>query len=107
MIGQLFTQDFLSAGIRDTPAWQSITVAELGDFESRIKVIYAQFKACTNLNEPVTTHGSLALTRQLNSRIRFLMPSHPYTMRHWILAIRRMTASYRFRKLEFGRRLSD
>lgn len=29
MIGQLFTQDFLSAGITDTPAWASVTDAEL------------------------------------------------------------------------------
>lgn len=49
MIGQLFTQDFLSAGICDTPAWQPITDAELGDFESRIKAIYAPFKADSNL----------------------------------------------------------
>lgn len=54
MIGQLFTQDFLSAGIRDTPAWQSITDGELGDFECRIKTIYAPFKADSNLNEPAT-----------------------------------------------------
>ena len=29
MIGQLFTQDFLSAGIRETPAWQAISDAEV------------------------------------------------------------------------------
>lgn len=32
MIGQLFTQDFLSTGIRDTPVWQSVTHAGLDSF---------------------------------------------------------------------------
>ena len=54
MIGQLFTQDFLSAGIHETPAWQSISDAELDDFADRLKAIYGQFKADSNLNEPVT-----------------------------------------------------
>ena len=26
MIGQLFTQDFLSTGIADTPTWKSVTI---------------------------------------------------------------------------------
>jgi ubiquinone biosynthesis protein COQ9 len=54
VIGQLFTQDFLSAGIRETPAWQSVTDAELDGFVGKLKTIYAQFKADSNLNEPVT-----------------------------------------------------
>lgn len=54
MIGQLFTQDFLSAGIRDTPVWQAVTDADLDGFVGRLKTIYGQFKADSNLNEPVT-----------------------------------------------------
>jgi hypothetical protein len=54
VIGQLFTQDFLSAGIRETPVWQSVTDAELDSFVGKLKTIYAQFKADSNLNEPVT-----------------------------------------------------
>ena len=54
MIGQLFTQDFLSTGIRETPAWQAISDAELDEFTGRLKRIYGQFNADSNLNEPVT-----------------------------------------------------
>lgn len=54
MIGQLFTQDFLSAGVRETPVWQSVTGAELDEFVGRLTTIYTQFKADSNLNEPVT-----------------------------------------------------
>lgn len=54
MIGQLFTQDFLSASIADTPAWKSVTDAELDNFVAQIKAVYAPFKMESNLNEPVT-----------------------------------------------------
>lgn len=54
MIGQLFTQDFLAAGIRETPAWQSVSDADLDAFIGRLNAIYGQFKADSNLNEPVT-----------------------------------------------------
>ena len=54
MIGQLFAQDFLSAGIRETPAWQSVTDAGLESFLGQKKGNYAQFKVDSNLNEPVT-----------------------------------------------------
>ena len=59
MIGQLFTQDFLSTGIRDTPAWRAVTDAELEEFESKIKTVYAQFKTDSNLNEPVTENETI------------------------------------------------
>ena len=49
MIGQLFTQDFLSTGIADTPVWSSITDTELDEFVNQTKTIYAQFKADSNL----------------------------------------------------------
>ena len=54
MIGQLFTQDFLSTGIRETPAWQAISDAELDEFTGRLKRIYGQLNADSNLNEPIT-----------------------------------------------------
>lgn len=54
MIGQLFTQDFLGAGISDTPVWKSVADAELDEFVEHIKAVYAPFKADSNLNEPVT-----------------------------------------------------
>lgn len=53
MTGQLFTQDFLSTGIADTPAWKSITDAELDNFAAQVKAVYAPFKTGNNLNEPV------------------------------------------------------
>ena len=81
MIGQLFTQDFLNAGIRETPAWQSATDADLDGFLSQIKSIYAQFKADSNLNEPVTENEIIVrvlsrlgwtdiLTQQVASKTR-------------------------------------
>lgn len=60
MIGQLFTQDFLATGIRETPAWQAISDAELQEFAGRLKKIYGQFKADSNLNEPVTENEVIA-----------------------------------------------
>lgn len=68
MIGQLFTQDFLSTGIRDTPVWQSVTDTELDGFVGRLKTIYAQFKADSNLNEPVTENE--IIIRVLSSLVR-------------------------------------
>ncbi|MGQ0748895.1 MAG: Eco57I restriction-modification methylase domain-containing protein, partial [Betaproteobacteria bacterium] len=54
MIGQLFTQDFLSTGVTDTPVWKGIADAELDNFVSQVKAVYAPFNADSNLNEPVT-----------------------------------------------------
>jgi Cu/Ag efflux protein CusF len=54
VIGQLFTQDFLGAGIADTPAWKAVTDAELDNFVAQVRAVYAPFKTESNLNEPVT-----------------------------------------------------
>jgi hypothetical protein len=54
VIGLLFTQDFLSTGIVDTPAWKSVTDTELDEFVRQATAIYAQFKADSNLNESLT-----------------------------------------------------
>jgi hypothetical protein len=51
VIGQLFTQDFLSAGIADTPAWKAVTDAEPDNFVAQIRAVYAPFKTESNLNE--------------------------------------------------------
>lgn len=81
MIGQLFTQDFLSTGIADTPAWKSVPDAELDAFIAELKTIYAPFKASSNLNEPMTENEILVrvlvklgwteiLTQQIASKTR-------------------------------------
>lgn len=81
MIGQLFTQDFLSTGISDTPAWKAVTDAELDAFITDLKKIYVPFKASSNLNEPVTENEILVrvlvklgwtdiLTQQIASKTR-------------------------------------
>lgn len=81
MIGQLFTQDFFSTGIADTPAWKSVTDAELDAFIADLKATYAPFKASSNLNEPVTENEIIVrvlvklgwtdiLTQQIASKTR-------------------------------------
>ncbi len=81
MSGQLFTQDFLSAGISDTPVWKSVADAEMDTFVGEIKAIYAQFRADSNLNEPVTENEIIVrvlsklgwtdiLTQQIASKSR-------------------------------------
>jgi len=51
VIGQLFTQDILSAGIADTPARKAVTDAELDRFVAQIGAVYAPFKTESHLNE--------------------------------------------------------
>jgi hypothetical protein len=62
--GQLFTQDFLSAGIADTPAWKSVTDAELDAFVAQIKTVYAPFKVLSRLG------WTDILTQQVASKSR-------------------------------------
>ena len=81
MIGQLFTQDFLSTGVADTPVWKSVTDADLDEIVNQVKTIYAQFKADSNLNESLTENQIIIrvlsklgwtdiLTQQIASKTR-------------------------------------
>lgn len=54
MQGQLFTSDFLTDGIKDTPVWKQLDDAALDAFITRLRVIYGPFKADSHLNEAVT-----------------------------------------------------
>ena len=54
MQGQLFTQDFLLRGIRDTPPYQSIDAAALSRFRVALEFIYQPLRADSNLNEAQT-----------------------------------------------------
>lgn len=54
MIGQLFTHNFLTIGIRDVPVWNAITDAELDAFVDSLRQIYSPFKAGSTLNETTT-----------------------------------------------------
>ena len=51
MQGQLFTQDFLHRGIRDTPPWQALDDAALGRFTAALSALYLPFSAESALNE--------------------------------------------------------
>ena len=51
MQGQLFTQDFLLRGIRETPPYQSIDGAALSRFRGALESIYQPLRADSNLNE--------------------------------------------------------
>ena len=54
MQGQLFTQDFLLRGIRDTPPYQAIDDAALGRFRGALEAIYQPLRADSALNEAQT-----------------------------------------------------
>ena len=54
MQGQLFTQDFLTRGITETPPWQDLTEDKLADFTRALRAIFGGFGAASTLNEAQT-----------------------------------------------------
>ena len=54
MQGQLFTQDFLHRGIRDTPPWLALSDAALADFSAALHALYAPVSSQSALNEAQT-----------------------------------------------------
>ncbi|MGK2901241.1 MAG: Eco57I restriction-modification methylase domain-containing protein [Burkholderiaceae bacterium] len=54
MQGQLFTQDFLQRGIRETPPYQSLDPAALTRFRDALHAVYAPLQADSQLNEAQT-----------------------------------------------------
>ena len=56
MQGQLFTQDFLHRGIRDTPPWLALSDAALAAFSAALHALYAPYRSDTTLNEAQTEH---------------------------------------------------
>ncbi len=54
MQGQLFTQDFLTRGITETPPWQELTDAAFGVFQDNLKSIFTGFTANSTNNEAQT-----------------------------------------------------
>jgi hypothetical protein len=54
MQGQLFTQDFLLRGIRDTPPCQALDEATLKRFDAALRDIFAPLRADSTLNEAQT-----------------------------------------------------
>ncbi len=54
MQGQLFSQDFLRHGIRDTPPYQALEGAAFDTFVASLRALYAPFTATTTLNEAQT-----------------------------------------------------
>lgn len=54
MQGQLFTQDFLRHGIRETAPYQALTDEAFGAFRSRLEAVFAGFTAASTLNEAQT-----------------------------------------------------
>ena len=54
MQGQLFTQDFLTRGVKDTPPWQALTHERRSDFHSKLSRIYAGVDGFSSINEAQT-----------------------------------------------------
>ena len=54
MQGQLFTQDFLHRGIRDTPPWLALTDDALDRFAAALRALYLPFSTHSALNEAQT-----------------------------------------------------
>jgi hypothetical protein len=52
MQGQLFTQDFLQRGIRETPPWEALDDGELARFRAALQDIYGNL--LKNNNEAQT-----------------------------------------------------
>ena len=54
MQGQLFTQDFLLRGIRDTPPFQALDAPTLARFRDALSAVYTPLRADSTLNEAQT-----------------------------------------------------
>ncbi|MEI8324780.1 MAG: transposase, partial [Betaproteobacteria bacterium] len=54
MQGQLFTQEFLTPGVFDTPAFQALSDSRFGVFKAALKGIFSGFSAASNPNEAQT-----------------------------------------------------
>lgn len=54
MQGQLFTQDFLRFGVRETPPWQALEDAAVQAFEQRLRAIFGDLAHDSTLNEAQT-----------------------------------------------------
>ena len=54
MNGQLFTQDFLTHGITETPVWEELTDAVLDGFIAELAAIYKPHRAGSTINEATT-----------------------------------------------------
>ena len=54
MQGQLFSQDFLHHGIRQTPPYQALDEPTLLAFQARLQAIFAGLSAASTLNEAQT-----------------------------------------------------
>ncbi|MDP2370207.1 Eco57I restriction-modification methylase domain-containing protein [Rhodoferax sp.] len=54
MQGQLFSQDFLTRGVLETPPQQALTDSAFASFEAALRNIYAPLNAHANINEAQT-----------------------------------------------------
>ncbi|MDP2639484.1 MAG: restriction endonuclease, partial [Betaproteobacteria bacterium] len=54
MIGQLFTQDFLLHGIRETPVWKALDEGAVAAFVAQLRAIFRSYSGDSVLNEAIT-----------------------------------------------------
>lgn len=54
MQGQLFTTEFLTDGIKRSPAWTALDDTSLDAFAAELKTVFKQFQADSRLNEATT-----------------------------------------------------
>ena len=54
MQGQLFTQDFLTRGVRETPAWQAVTGAAFDATAASLRAVFTELNSQSTINEAQT-----------------------------------------------------
>ncbi|MEY4345712.1 MAG: hypothetical protein RL032_1544, partial [Pseudomonadota bacterium] len=54
MQGQLFSQDFLTRGVLETPPNQALSASAFAAFEAALRALYAPFGAHSTINEAQT-----------------------------------------------------
>ena len=54
MQGQLFTQDFLTRGVTETPPWQDLKEQQFAEFGQALRGIFSTLDAASTLNEAQT-----------------------------------------------------
>ncbi len=81
MQGQLFTQDFLHRGIRETPPYQALDAATFGRFQAALRSIFQALDVHSNRNEAQTEQAVIEpvlielgwhglTTRQVNMSVK-------------------------------------
>jgi hypothetical protein len=85
MQGQLFTQDFLTRGVLDTPPYQSLGDSDFSAFKAALQGIFAGFSGASKPNEAQTENdiiNKVLLELGYVDDAGYIMDSFPIVREH-------------------------